>query len=692
MKRMSWLLPAVLLLATGFASAQDATNGLRTDFRLALQARAFDDALRHARALLERQASEPALLDELSYALTAAGAARQATNLLLHAYPFAGAGAAERNTLVQRLMLVFEQYRSAVGDAPLQALRAPLDTPALRSRQASFWATQRDCGAVRTILGDLASEYEYDDLMRLGDCAIVDAPAVAQQAYARAHMLRPGGRASRALAYQAHTAGDYPAALVAWRGAEAGRLEGGDLLGAVTTALAAEDDEQAADWLQRYRDRGGPLHHRYWSLLAQAYMRSDAAMAQSALERAVALHPDIDDYLRLSRLEREAERQLLWLERAAALERDNATLQLELAYAYARAGRRVSALDALKRAAALDPGNAQVQGELGYAYWNVGHTVQAQLAFERAWQADSDNLVLAQQLVYVHQRLKQNELARSYARQVLDATASLSGADRRDAAAAADRRFQFQRLHEDLGRRVTVNLDGWSGTGVGTGSGASQAGARYRSYSQFEADVRLGNPPVRDGSTLSAYARVLTDGGDDSALPSRNAMLGVGVRWKPLRRHVLYLAAENQNGLEDHLRRDVLFRASASLLNGGRHSDDWRPSGKGWVARNLYLDVGHYVRARHDAFMADYRTSYHRKVSEKQTIEPYGHVQFSRLRAAGTERDVRAGIGLRWNMWHGATSYNADPHKLAIGVEFQHAFETSSTARRGVFLTLSTRW
>jgi hypothetical protein len=41
-----------------------------------------------------------------------------------------------------------------------------------------------------------------------------------------------------------------------------------------------------------------------------------------------------------------------------------------------------------------------------------------------------------------------------------------------------------------------------------------------------------------------------------------------------------------------------------------------------------------------------------------------------------TDRDVRGGIGARWNVWYGGTRYNADPHKLSIGIEYQDTLET----------------
>jgi bacteriophage N4 adsorption protein A len=658
----------------------------------ALRTRRFDVAERQADFLLARDPGRAGLFDEVTYKLVEAGAAEQAAHVLMRAYPFAGETAAQRIALYQRLGMLLEQRPAAFSDDQLSRLREPLDTPALRSQQAALWASLRNCSAVRIALADLSPEYSYDDWMRLGDCSEAEDSALARNAYARAHTQQPGGRGSRALGYSAYAGGDYRTALEAWRSVGAESLSADDLLAAVTTALAAGEQGQAGSWLTQYRQRGNALDRHYWSLLAQSYGDDDAAAATTALEHAVDLGPDLNDYLRLARLARSPDQEAHWLERAADLDRANAFVQLQLAYAYTRAGRGPSALKALEAAAAIAPDNMTVQVELGFAYWRAGNPVLAQRALERAWRADPSNAVLAQQLVFVAQRLKQNETARWYAEQVLDAPAAFSDAPTEGSATPAERRFGFQRLHEDLGRRVTVNLDGFSGTRVGTTASAPQIGSGYRSYSQLEAAVRLGNPPIRDGSELSAYARVFGDGGNERRpVPVENAMLGVGLRWKPWRNQVIYLDAENQIGLDDHTRKDVLLRASASFFNGGRHSDDWHP-GDGWLSRNLYLDAARYLQSDYSAVTADYRMSYHRKIATKQTLEPYGHFQANGARYQHIDRDLRAGLGVRWNIWYAGTQYDADPHKLTLGLEFQQAFETYLPDRNGVFVTLGSRW
>jgi adsorption protein A len=110
------------------------------------------------------------------------------------------------------------------------------------------------------------------------------------------------------------------------------------------------------------------------------------------------------------------------------------------------------------------------------------------------------------------------------------------------------------------------------------------------------------------------------------------------------------------------------------------------------MSQNLYLDAARYLASDVGAFTADYRTSYHKRVVEGTTVEPYAHVQISAYGSRELQRDVRAGAGVRWNIWHGATAHDAAPHKLSIGLEFQQAVDTYLPDRNGLFLTLGSRW
>jgi adsorption protein A len=461
----------------------------------------------------------------------------------------------------------------------------------------------------------------------------------------------------RESAYQAYADGKYAEALALWRTQPLEDLAPDDVLGAVTTAIAAGETVQAARWLSEYRDRGAPLTHRYWSLTADAVSNTDPARAREALSQAITLQPAAADYLRLARLEPQAEPRLDWL----------------------------------RRAAALDDQTASTHAAVGFAAWNAGFYNEAERAFERAWQLDRSSLLVTAQLVYVHQWLANNERARWFAEQVIDALAEQHPEASAGGLSVPERRFAFMRLHEDLGRRLTLSLDGFSGSGAASATSATGPGRAFRSYLQAEADLRLGRPPIRNGSTLSLYARVFADGGaEDSALPTTNPTIGAGVRWKPFGNRILFVMAEGQQ-TPSNGNRDVVIRSSMSLFNGGRWSDDWHPSGRGWLARNLYLDAAYYAVSEQFALAGDFRMSYHRRLGDQQTIEPYARLQMNGFRRAQFERDLRVGIGARWNLWGGERQYDAFRRKLSAGIEFQRAIETYLPGRSGVFVSIGVR-
>src|SRR5262249_32186699 len=330
----------------GSHSAGDAGQSAASEpnaFTRALQSRRFDDAQHLAERMLVERPGDAALLDEVTYQMVEAGATTHATRMLLSAYPFETGTPDARDRLFQRFLLLIKEQPGVLTSDDLAPLRVPLNTPASRSRQAMLWTSLRDCDVVRAVLGDMSPAYTHDDWMRLGDCVVSNTPALAEQAYTRAHELQPGGAGSRALGYQAYAAGHYHTALTAWRSV-GDRLSGDELLGASATALAAGDNEQAATWIGRYRESGGTLNHRYFSLLADICMaRTDRAAAEAALEQAIELQPDPGDYLRLAALQSDPERQVGWLERAAKLYAHNSALQAELGFAYRRAGQRDAA-------------------------------------------------------------------------------------------------------------------------------------------------------------------------------------------------------------------------------------------------------------------------------------------------------------------------------------------------------------
>ncbi|ONG17866.1 phage receptor [Escherichia coli] len=361
-----------------------------------------------------------------------------------------------------------------------------------------------------------------------------------------------------------------------------------------------------------------------------------------------------------------------------------------------------AAVSDLRAALELEPNNSNTQAALGYALWDSGDIAQSREMLEQAHKGLPDDPALIRQLAYVNQRLDDMPATQHYARLVID--------DIDNQALITpltpeqnQQRFNFRRLHEEVGRRWTFSFDSSIGLRSGAMStannnvGGAAPGKSYRSYGQLEAEYRIGRNMLLEGDLLSVYSRVFADTGENGVMmPVKNPMSGTGLRWKPLRDQIFFLAVEQQLPLNgQNGASDTMLRASASFFNGGKYSDEWHPNGSGWFAQNLYLDAAQYVRQDIQAWTADYRVSWHQKVANGQTIEPYAHVQDNGYRDKGTQGAQLGGVGVRWNIWTGETHYDAWPHKVSLGVEYQHTFKAINQRngeRNNAFLTIGVHW
>lgn len=255
---------------------------------------------------------------------------------------------------------------------------------------------------------------------------------------------------------------------------------------------------------------------------------------------------------------------------------------------------------------------------------------------------------------------------------------------------------EFSELHgKDFDSSIGLRSGAMSTANNNVGGAAP--GKSYRSYGQLEAEYRIGRNMLLEGDLLSVYSRVFADTGENGVMmPVKNPMSGTGLRWKPLRDQIFFLAVEQQLPLNgQNGASDTMLRASASFFNGGKYSDEWHPNGSGWFAQNLYLDAAQYIRQDIQAWTADYRVSWHQKVANGQTIEPYAQVQDNGYRDKGTQGAQLGGVGVRWNIWTGETHYDAWPHKVSLGVEYQHTFKAINQRngeRNNAFLTIGVHW
>lgn len=618
-------------------------------------------AKRYLSSISNQLKKDPALLEHLSYQLASENGDSEAISLLLHAYPFAGMNSATQLKLLERLAILVSKNPNLMTAQEKVILATPLNSPELRSIQASLFASLKDCPAVRSVLGNFSESHTETDWRLLGQCYQDVAPGLAEYAYQNAMTMNPSVDNTRAFAYQAFANKNFQQSLNAWRSIPLNALSPADLESAALTAVTAKNLALAVEWLAQFDTIKGKPDSLYWWLRAQIVINENPQLAAQYLRQAIALKPTVDYYSQLANIEEGLERPQI-------------------------------AIELLQKALALDPNNINTQASLAFANYQVGNIAESRELLNRAYKLNPDNPKVIEQLAYANQRLGYNEDSRYFSALAID---NIDQKDVTDVTPAIqDKLFGLRRMHEDLGRRWTLSLDATGGNQVSAVPYSSQPGLSARSYSQAEIAYRLGNPAIDDGKTFSVYSRIFAgSGSQNSAVPIYAPMIAAGFRWKPFTNQAINLAVEEQTPLDktSYSQTSAMLRASASFFNTGKYSDEWHPNGAGWNAQNLYLDAAHYMTSGLSSLTADYRISRHHKIAQGQTIEPYTHLQLNELNNQ-VNKDLRIGLGVRWNWWSGQSRYDAYPHKSSLGIEFQHAFTTYLNERQAVFLTFGGKW
>ena len=658
--------------AQALLSTVPASDMLEERYSISQATHNAPETLHLARQLYAQRPSLPRL-DSLVWQLTKAGHTQEAAALLLKHYPFKSDNASRSLTLLARLVGLLSVHPEWASSAQRAGMSAPLPTAQQRDLQRQLPGFIDDCRATRHLLGDMSARYSAEAWGQLANCYRSDRPDMALYAFQQAEQRRPSGYYQRAIAYQAYAVHDYSLAVRAWQMIPLAMLADHDLIAAANTAQTAGDVSARDHWLAEAQKRGLANSEQYWWLHAQRYVPDQPRQALQDLNHAIHSTP-----------------------------RPSAQTYVSRAGVYQQLGSTRQALADLQRAQAIEPDNDAILVALGYAYANNGELASSRDTLEKAQQRSPGAIEVDKQLAYANQRLGDAARAQRHARLVVD---DLDRAAQLKPLTPEQRqqRFDFRRLHEDAARRWSFNLDATMGLSSGaishSASGNDSASQRHRSFSQLEAEYRLGRNRLIAGDQLSVYGRLLLDTSNSGAVvPHKQPILGTGLRWKPLQDHIVLLAIEQQTPLDHrHGENNLLARASASFLNNGRFSDEWHPNGNGWAAQNLYVDAGQYQRHNMRTWTADYRFGYHHKVAVNQTIEPYAHIQANRFRGQDTisRGGQWMGIGVRWNLWSGETHYDAAPHNVNIGAEYQRILNDvnqRTDKRNGAFITIGAHW
>ena len=601
-----------------------------------------------AERLVDSARDDAGLLDRTTHRLAALGHGDLALRLLVDRWDTV----ASHPAMAARLAELLARNPGRITEADRARIRT-IPTDPVASVGAFFVARSlADCERLTAIAPRLPAARRGGAWADAATCFGAASPDDARRAWRNAVLDGAGNDARRALAHAEFAAGDFGAALSAWRAVPDEAMGAADLIAAGNTAAASGETSAIAAWLDLHDARGHARDDAYWWLRALAATRGSVE-ERDALRNALAIREDAR-----------------YLARLASLQRED--------------GDAPAAVRSLERALALDPSDSAVRAALGYAYLAAGRPAEA-LPHLVAYQANRPREVpVAEDMAEIHRRLVQPAAARRMARTAIDLL---------DPQVEPERVFRLQRLHEDLGRRWAISTDTTFGSAVAASS--SVPGFAYRSYAQVEVQYRLGHAIGRpDGDALAPYARLFSGSQEGGLAPDDGLTLGAGLRWKPFQSQVLYLAAEHQHRLDGAGTGDeTLLRLSAAPLDDPATGRDWHPAADGWWTHALYVDVAHYLRAGRTATTLDFQSGRHFKLGQAWTLEPYARLQANAvLRSGQVDRDARIGLGARLNAWYGADRYTAFPHRAAVGIEVQRALETYLPERGTVLVTFGHLW
>lgn len=623
-----------------------------------------------------RQRGDLAALEQATFLLLQQGQSERARTLLEQAYDRRHGRLTA--SLLQRLGNLYARNDGPLNSQRMLGLIPRVDTNT-RAQLLGRLAENGQCDAVRQAIP--ANPSEAGQYRALGRCAMPDQPGEAVVYYQAAEHLGDSGN-RLPLAYALEAAGDSEAALPIWRSLPASAWNDNARLTAAGGALNAGDAVAA----RRYWDAAAHHSADDWALGAAIAQRQGDLQAALGFQRqALAHNPRADHYY------------------AAA-----STAQA--------AGDSAQSTAWLAEAVRLAPNQPRYRADYGMRLAGSQDKAQRRQSIpylERATRDFPEDYRLGETLAVRYDEAEDSAAARRELRRVIDVEDNLVDGDDEYGSLEA-RKYRQRRAHETLSRRDTITLAStWSPAGTSTNDkfldNGQRSGTTRRAQSQNVQlamwDHALGEEPSRNGSTLSAYGRVLF-GGQSRTDYAQSLGTGVGLRYKPLGQANLNLYAElyhqrqidddhysglslgellspakvggNWGDLRHHAEssNDLLLRATASFLDQGDWRNDWRVDEDDWNERFLYLDAAWWTRAGDHAWLSRYQQGHAWKLpgNSPQTLMPYGFFEFSSQDPSNDWRqDTRAGVGVRWQWWFDDDRYNAYRGSLKVRAEYQQS-------------------
>lgn len=298
-----------------------------------------------------------------------------------------------------------------------------------------------------------------------------------------------------------------------------------------------------------------------WTEAAEQKTETDPSAALAAIDRAIALedaaYRRYDRAMILKKLGRNAE-SLKELEKAHALDANNAVIDFDLAYAYRDAGRNDEAAALFAAGNKLDPSNYEIIEDWAYALKDAGRRKEAEAKFRQA---------IRNRALYPQKTEAERD--------------------------ALERRMW------NLRREVGMLEKYWYASGYfayrSPNTGLFSPLAQESGLAGSMAGVEAGWRPLGT-TTLEVYGRTYFSFQDDALrYDDKSLQFGVGVRWRPFEEVDFSLAAERMIKAGDNARDDWLLQAAYYWGDGV----EFDPVAASWNYTTVYGELDYIPGNRH---------------------------------------------------------------------------------------------
>jgi tetratricopeptide (TPR) repeat protein len=176
----------------------------------------------------------------------------------------------------------------------------------------------------------------------------------------------------------------------------------------------------------------------------------------------------------------------------------------------------------------------------------------------------------------------------------------------------------------------------------------------------------------RNERTLQVFGRLLWANRPDSPrIDDQSVQAGVGVRYKPLQEHQLYVSGERLAKVGSKAANDWLLRASYGWTNGFEP-----PVGRGdWNYTTVYADAGYFTHSRTRAFYGEARQGRSFAVARNFAVTPHIVVDGrSQSPDPGKTSYFEGGAGVSAKLFFDESRYEGYRASAELLVQYKHGF------------------